>query len=363
MIDTLLLKNFKCFEEQSFAFGPLTVLTGINGMGKSTILQSLLLLRQSSQNGMAPSQLLLNGAEIEMGIGEDVLYEKAKDDTIEISYQENGTLHQHRYRFEEGVDRLGSEQEVKEDVSQSVLYDDHFCFISAYRIEPKDLYGIQNRTNLQMRQYGRNGEFALQYLNEYGGSKSLLPAADGGEVSLQEQVAHWMNEISPGVIPIISVDDQKRRAELHYEFIEGTQKTNTYKSIHVGFGITYVLPIIVAMLSARKGDVIVLENPEAHIHPRGQRKLGELMALVVAQGVQILVETHSDHVLNGIRVAVKREMLDAENVKILYFYKDNEEKDEYRHKVKNPRLLKTGQLTEWPDGFFDEWENALLELL
>lgn len=364
MIETLLLKNFKCFEEQFFEFAPLTVLTGINGMGKSTVLQSLLLLHQSHQSRAPGQPLVLNGPDIQMGTGEDVLYEKAQNNIIEITYQENDTIHQHCYQFEEGTDRLRSVQETEQEKSVfpvSALYDDRFSFLSAYRIEPQEVYGIRNRTDIHTRQYGRNGEYALQYLSEHGGTKPLLSEAGAAEESLQERVAHWMGEISPGVVPLISVDDKKRIAELHYEFIEGDEKTNSYKSPHVGFGITYVLPVVVALLSAKKGDIVAIENPEAHIHPRGQRKLGELMALVAAQDVQVLVETHSDHILNGIRVAVRQKMLEAQKVKLLYFYK--EMRQDYRHKVKNPILLESGQLTEWPEGFFDEWDNALLDLL
>lgn len=364
MIETLLLKNFKCFEEQSFEFAPLTVLTGINGMGKSTVVQSLLLLHQSYQSGAPGQPLLLNGPDIRMGTGEDVLYEKAQNNIIEITYREDNTIHRHRYQFEEGMDQLRSVPKTDPDKSAfaaSALYDERFCFLSAYRIEPQDLYEIRNRTDLHKRQYGRSGEYALQYLSEYGGTKPLLSQAGGTNESLQEQAVQWMGEISPGVVPLIAVDDKKRIAELHYEFIEGNEKTNSYKSTHVGFGITYVLPVIVALLAAKKGDIIAIENPEAHIHPRGQRKLGELMALVAAQDVQVIVETHSDHILNGIRVAVKQKQLAAQKVKLLYFYKETGQ--DYRHRVKNPILLESGQLTEWPEGFFDEWDNALLDLL
>lgn len=364
MIDTLLLKNFKCFEEQRLEFSPLTVLTGINGMGKSTVLQSLLLLRQSYQSGASERSLLLNGTDVLMGNGEDVLYEKAQNDVIEITYQENGQMYPHRYHFEEGVDRL-REMETKEqknlDVAPSALLDERFCFLSAYRIEPQALYGIRNKVDCKKRQYGRNGEYALQYLSEYGGAASVLPAEQGEEVSIQQQVLQWMNTISPGAVPMVTVDNLKRLAELKYEFIEGEEKTGSYKSMHVGFGITYVLPVLVALLSAKKGDIIAIENPEAHIHPKGQRKLGELMALIAAQDVQVIVETHSDHILNGIRVAVKQKQLQAEKVKLLYFYKETA--GAYHHKVKSPVLLETGQLTEWPEGFFDEWENALFDLL
>src|SRR5260370_36481781 len=81
--------------------------------------------------------------------------------------------------------------------------------------------------------------------------------------------------------------------------------SSEYGPTSVGFGITYALPIVVAVLSAHPGSLVIIENPEAHLHPRGQVKMGELLCQASAAGIQILIETHSDHVLNGIRLAVQ----------------------------------------------------------
>ena len=115
------------------------------------------------------------------------------------------------------------------------------------------------------------------------------------------------------------------------------------------------------MVSAKKGDIVILENPEAHIHPRGQRMLGELISRAGASGAQIFIETHSDHILNGVRLSVKKHLLDKGNVNILYFYKDVD--DNYKHKYATPHILENGKIDKWPDGFFDEWDIALLDLI
>lgn len=142
-------------------------------------------------------------------------------------------------------------------------------------------------------------------------NKSVIREETGGN-SLLEQTKSWLDRIAPGVSPKILLNPQVRTSELRYEFIEGKTKTNSYRSVNVGFGITYVLPLIVAILSAKPGDILVLENPEAHIHPSGQRMLGELIALAGNGGVQVIVETHSDHILNGIRIAVKKKEIAKE---------------------------------------------------
>mgnify|MGYP005780600803 FL=1 len=105
--------------------------------------------------------------------------------------------------------------------------------------------------------------------------------------------------------------------------------------------------------------MLIVENPEAHIHPAGQRMLGELLARAGAGGVQIFAETHSDHIINGIRLAVKHGIISGEEIALDYFYKDQK----YRHDYVRPEILSDGRLDCWPEGFFDEWDKALYELI
>ena len=78
------------------------------------------------------------------------------------------------------------------------------------------------------------------------------------------------------------------------------------RAVHTGDGLVQVLPIVVAALSAAEDSLLLIENPEANLHPAGQAHMGEFLAEVAAAGVQVILETHSDHVLNGIRRAVKQ---------------------------------------------------------
>jgi len=127
---------------------------------------------------------------------------------------------------------------------------------------------------------------------------------------------------------------------------------------NVGFGLTYVLPVIIACLTAQPGAMILLENPEAHIHPRGQSAMARLTCAAAAIGAQLVVETHSDHILNGVRLSVKREILPAERVVLHYFRRE----DDGIHVV-SPIMGADGMLSEWPPGFFDEWDRSLDQLL
>ncbi len=359
MLKGLVLENFKCFDEMKLCFSNLNILTGLNGMGKSTVMQSILLLGQSQNSILSEQVLSLKGKYVNLGVGQDILFEKAEKDEIGIGVWTENTEEQYLFEYQPDTDILPLKSVNKNLFS---AWEERLYYLSAYRIEPQFLYHIENEKEVSERYFAKNGEFSIQYLKLHGGDDVINSSVlIDNKKTIADQVKAWMDLISPGVSPVIAINTSSRTAELKYEYIEGREKTNSYKSVNVGFGITYVLPVVVALISAKPGDIILLENPEAHIHPKGQRILGELLAAVGAGGVQVILETHSDHVMNGIRVAVKKGRLKPENTQFFYFYKDKN--DSYRHKVICPVLDEDGRLSEWPEGFFDEWDLALLELL
>ena len=117
-----------------------------------------------------------------------------------------------------------------------------------------------------------------------------------------------------------------------------------------------------ALLASQQDALVLLENPEAHLHPRGQFQLGELMARAASCGIQVVVESHSDHVLNGIRIAVRQGILAPKQVR-LYYLERKPEIDQISSQVISPCIDKNGRMDQWPDGFFDEWEKSLEMLL
>lgn len=353
MIDKLQLKNFKCFEQMDINMKNVNVFTGVNGMGKSTVIQSLLLLQQSHLTDKGNKGLYLNGKYINLGNSQDVVYDKALDDEIEINYMTNeGKWHRNHFLFAQDTNFLPC---MNEQMDGAPLAENKFVYLSAYRIQPLERYAVIDERELKNHHFGNNGEFALQYLSAYADTslknRHVIIKDERGE-TLIHQTRIWLDRVSPGVSPQIKVIMENRSSELSFDFVEGKEKTNSYKSINVGFGITYVLPVVVALLTAEKGDLVIIENPEAHIHPAGQRMLGELIARAGAGGVQILVETHSEHIVNGIRISVKEKQIAKDDVLIAFFYKDEE--DEYRHTYTSLRISEDGKMNRWPKGFFDE---------
>jgi predicted ATPase len=127
----------------------------------------------------------------------------------------------------------------------------------------------------------------------------------------------------------------------------------------MGFGVSYSLPVVVAALRAPRGGILIVENPEAHLHPAGQSGIGELLAVAAGDGVQVLVETHSDHVINGIRRAVVDRVARLATREVaIHFVRD----DPSGEPVTTIALDETGTLSAWPAGFFDQIERDLAQI-
>ena len=139
----------------------------------------------------------------------------------------------------------------------------------------------------------------------------------------------------------------------------GLTSSESYRPTHVGFGLTYTLPIVVGLVSTPPGGMILVENPEAHVHPSGQAMLGRLMCLAAAGGAQVLVETHSDHVLNGVRIAAKDGLIDQDRLRLHFFVRG----PAGRMHVESPIVEANGRLSRWPHGFFDQWDLDLDRLV
>lgn len=119
----------------------------------------------------------------------------------------------------------------------------------------------------------------------------------------------------------------------------------------------YSLSIIVAGLIAKPGEILIVENPEAHLHPYAQSIMAKFLSLVASTGVQVFVESHSDHILNGFRIAVKNKIIDSTHLNVLYF---DHRLDNFFEKID---VDEDGGIDKWPISFFDQSVNDLNYLL
>jgi predicted ATPase len=362
------VRNFKCFESVSVPFRPLTMLSGLNSMGKSTIIQSLLLLRQSYSNQLLhKKRLSLNGELVRIGTGADALYEWADEDELAftVGFDDAGRA-EFRFEYEEPADVLRLVSPLPGmDFFQGNLFADGMRYLSAERVGPRSSFGMSDFAVRSLKQIGTQGEYTAHFLSEYGArlsTKEQLQYPGVESTSVFAHVEAWLQEISPGaklqITPYTGTDQVELRVLLS---VRGQVPSKAYRSTNVGFGLTYVLPVITALLSADVGSLVIVENPEAHLHPRGQLRMGELMALASAAGVQVVTETHSDHVLNGIRLAVHSGRVRPEDVRLLYFGREVDASG-IKAKVWQPEMDADGRIDDWPEGFFDEFERSLEQL-
>lgn len=364
MIKNISLKNFKCFENINIECRELNLFTGINGMGKSTVIQALLLLRQTYEkyNSSDWQRIVLNGHYTNLGTLKDIAYWYRTEDNIKISILEDELMWE--CTWSENNVNLVIAQDEKTPNDRCSLMGDGFDYISAERLGPRRYYDNLGNEEYQIFQIGARGEKAVALLNDMGSEfkiyKTMRHPAENSE-RLDLQVDAWMSEISPGIKVNVKPYFEVELMGLRYA-TSSSMGEESANALNMGFGVSYVLPVVIALLKARKGNLVILENPEAHLHPKGQRKIGELIALAAANGVQIIMETHSDHILNGIRLAVKQKNISPEKINVNYFYQYLDDRGMPRHAKTSPQILEDGSLSNWPEGFFDEWDKAIDEL-
>lgn len=371
MIRKLRLQNFKCFEDLSLELGSLTLLAGLNGMGKSTVLQSLLLLRQSYLQGLLEETgLALNGNLVSIGTASDALFEGAIEEEIGFELAlKNGDEARWFFKYGKEADVLNVNKyrtQVTSEIFSSNLFNSNFHYLQAERIGPRTSYEMSDLLVRQQRQLGTRGEYTAQFLHIYERDNipnDALTHPQSASNKIRDQVEAWLGVICPGTRLDITSHTDMDLVNLQYSFVRKRQpRSQSYRSTNVGFGITYTLPILVAILASPPGSLLLLENPEAHLHPKGQSSLGDLMAIAASCGVQVIVETHSDHVLNGIRIAVHKKKISPDKVR-LYSFEPPKKDGQTHNEVISLNIDSDGRIDRWPDDFFDEWDKSLEALL
>lgn len=369
MLEKIELHNFKTFELLELPLSGLNLLSGLNGSGKSSVLQAIGLVRQSfDANFLLAGDLTLNGDLVDIGTGRDVLYQDFRKAEIGISLHHftSGNAGVARWISPISLDAdvlTCSDKPASGDLPLLDMLADGFQFLRADRITPSVTLPKSQHAVRHKRFLGARGEFTAHFLLEFGEeikTPARLRWSERDEtISLIGQVNTWMQEFSPGVrveaLPVPMTD----LVRLVYSYKgEGAGYGEPLRPTNVGFGLTHSLPIVTACLAASPGTMLVVENPEAQLHPRGQAAIGRLLALTAASGVQVIAETHSDHVLNGIRVAIKEGELAPDRTKFHFFSRTPGRQATFE----SPTIDSTGRLSYWPIGFFDQMEHDLSRL-
>lgn len=378
MLKQLELRHFKCFSHLKLPLNPLTLLAGENSSGKSSVLHALALLHQTFREHEWSTRLMLNGDTLELGTVGDVI-DKVEgrriigigilDADCELQWEFEGDRFEMSMEVRRNTSSLAIESRTSTEelrylspLSDSkVLNNDslqirlrEMSYLTAERLGPRESYSLLDPWHGSM--VGSKGEHAVGILYNDDEEPVLNGLAiQGIPPTKVRQTEARMRKFFPG-------------CELHVEKVPNanavtlglrtSNDTGYHRPVHIGFGITQVLPVVVAALYARHNGILMIENPEVHLHPAGQALMGEFLAEIAAAGVQVILETHSDHVLNGVRRAVKKGKLPPDNVAIHFFrrqFKDLATPPQ----AQSMKIDYNGGIDSWPDGFFDQFDKDM----
>lgn len=371
MLRYIQIENFKSLKKLALPIERLNLFFGMNGMGKSSVIQALLLLRQSYWAGHTKGLygLNINGELAELGTSADILCQSAEEERIRFfSTFGNGNVVDAVFNYNtnampRGVLKISDLSNVLlPTAEQEALFGNDFCYLSADRIGPKVEYSAVNWDREGINPLGTHGEFAVPFLAVEGDRYHVpdeLCLATGKTDRLFDQVSAWMSIISPGVKIGARYLPKEERARLDISYSGQRLESAPFLPVNVGFGIPYVLPLIIALLTAKKDSLLIVENPESHLHPRGQSNISLLIARVANYGAQVICESHSDHIINGIRVAVKENIVPHEELSVVYFTKNSDQLTE----TVEIAVDKNGNLSDYPEGLLDEWGIQMSMLL
>lgn len=382
MLTQIKVQNFKCFDSLSLRLAPLTLMTGFNAAGKSTTLQSLLLLAQSLRSGNRSTGLPLNGPLACLGTPGEVLHSGSGDVVFSMENDQAAvewTMQADRrkgialqiQRIEtKSADGVKEYDEFKRlelllppgiDAEAATMVERlrETIFLSAVRMGTADVFPSPEESSPVHADVGVQGEFApwwfQRFLDEDVDESRCHPADKA--LTLRRQFNAWASELFPGAQGNAQAIEKTNllRLELRIGDIGDWRRPS-----NIGYGLTYAFPIIVAGLLANPGQILIIDSPEAHLHPLGQSQMGQFLAQVAAAGVQVIIETHSDHVLNGIRLAARNDI--APEKVAVHFFNHPGAVAAGAARVISPLIDADGNLSEWPEGFFDQSEKDMAQL-
>ena len=345
------IEGFKCFEDIHLELNNMTLFTGANASGKSSVIQSLLLLKYASETGDAKAELNLDETRyaFDFGNADTLINRECKSDSVTIEIDCIGGV-----RFDGGKQNQNRKL-VTEVIHHEVLnsfFGNNLTYFSAERQGPRYEYLLRQ---LEENNCGCHGENTGNVVNANWNTRiegNRLPKQAEQQVLFNIAIDQWVDYIFPG----ISVRVNPVGSQNFQVMIRDQNHDVTTNSTNIGFGISYALPILVGTLLADKDSWVVVENPEAHIHAKAQSNMGYFLGMMAAAGLRIVVETHSEHVVNGVRrAAVVGKRLQAEDVNI-YFFKGKSESELIT-------FDEIGNLSDFPVDFFDQARQDMLEII
>ena len=376
MITELRLKNFKCLKDDGFSLSKINVFAGRNGIGKSSLLQSMLLIAQSLDDNGLLKAVKMNGRYLQMGTYRDVLSKKGSDNHIYIrltsddspngdfvelilsegeepsmatifdlkTQQIDSSLDVPSTNAGNSGELTQMEAQASVDVTSAlppIMQLQNVYFVSAGRKGPVNSQKLD--PSVLLGNVGIHGENVLNVLHR--GGKNL-------QKNVQDALTYIMKQSS------LNMKEVNNDLQL---FLDSVNNSDGFKPVNVGFGYSYLLTIILTMLVAETKSKVFIENPEAHLHPGAQSRLVDfLFKTANEKNIQLFIETHSENIFNAVRRASLSGFgIQPEEVKTYFFYDNGNALLKY----KEIDMGTDGSLNEFPADFFDQTRQELREIM
>lgn len=348
MIRSIEINSLKSISSMKLSLKSFNLFLGTNSSGKSTILQALLILAQSqklkSLEGLKPHNVL-NGPLINLGHFAEVQSKNTKSN-IQIKVFD---------------DKLLESVEISDE--EVIVSGNNLCkkikYLGANRIGALDVYP---ETFSDSQYFEPNGSFLISYLQN--NKKKVLDddivTNDDGSNTLLVELNAWLRKILDTELQITNID-QTDLVQITYD-VKKNKISNRPKNL--GSGTSYLITILILCLASEKGDILIIENPELHLHPKAQSYLTDFLIHISKTGRQLCIETHSDHVFNAIRVAIAKD--DSENQKKskdlfgINFVQLNENSESKNNTIS---ISGKGDIENPQENLFDQFDNDLLKML
>lgn len=346
------LENFKCFRKLDMDLGKITLLTGANSSGKSSLIYAILGMMQTQG---FPYYFSPNGKYINMGSFEDLSWNHEKENVIRIGLEVNNFEDifqvdtfwiKNPNNMLENADiklnstaidvRLGYVRTILEWVNFN-----NFNYLSSHRQPTERLRFQESKSEYIVNMYGEN--YDLQILDWKENHPELL----------KELVKHIK------AIRLFENIKIKRKSGGTFELLVKNHAKSVYQNLYdVGTGVSHFLPIMVADLQLPQNSTLIVSDPELHLHPSVQANFGTYLVNQVRDNQKnYIIETHSEYLLNRLRLEIVKGNIAPEDVKVYYLQNNGTESECF-----SIDLLKNGQIQGAPAAFFDTYMKDNMDI-
>jgi hypothetical protein len=398
-------------DEQSIEIRPLTILAGANSSGKSSIMQPLLLLKQTLEASYDAGPLLLNGPNVKFTAAEQLLSRIGKrqsSDIFQVGMRlRTGDHFQTSFRKEHKLGFQIEQMEISwtrgtltfwpgmtqaEIIKTGITKGMDFSAETAAggftqgrweirrdRCFLGPVWVAQGPHGIGFEAGGRPGVFWEGFIPNVihlpglrGNPERTYPVTAVGptypgtfEKYTASVISEWMTErektvaelnadlkllrLTGGVSAVRLNDVQIRLQVGRLPDVPPTRPEDRVDIADVGVGVSQTLPVLVALHAAKPGQLVYVEQPETHLHPRAQFALAQVLASAATRGVRVVVESHSSILLLGVQTLVAEGKLEPDKVKLHWFQR---EKDGHTI-VQSADLDNAGRFGDWPEDFDD----------